>query len=220
MSEMTNEAPDQTPVDAPADQPAVSDEPVQAEPAEDAPVADSAEPVEDADSPETSQPNEPDNVVDSRLSESQRASDLPVAEDGTVDPVAFKEQILSEARQEARFEAQERKAWESLEDKYPELKENANLRKIILSHRVNDVQSGGEGSLVKSAEDVMQEIVGARSAGKTDARTNIKTEKKAGLSRPSAPKSDPDGDIRQQISSGDDNAIQSVLTGWLDQGKI
>jgi len=143
-----------------------------------------------------------------------------VGEDGFIDPVKYKEQIKSEVREEVRFERNEAKGWEKLEEKYPQLSDDSDLREIILAKRINDVQRGGDGSLIKSGETVMKKFGQARQEGKADQQVSVRRQKSAGVSRSTAPRNTSDKDVQQRIRSGDPNAIANVLSGWIDDGKI
>ena len=90
-----------------------------------------------------------------------------------------------------------------------------------LRGRPGDVQRGGDGSLIKSGEAVMKKFSGARNAGKADAQVSVSRQKRAGVSRSTAPTGNSsNNDVEQRIRSGDPNAIAGVLSGWITDGKI
>lgn len=205
----------------------------------DAPAADTsvdadsdtqAEEVEDQGSENaTLQDNQESNQSDDDISRwdsylpQNRATQIEqdmINEDGYIDPAKYAEKIKKEVREEIRFESQERRAWEKLEDKYPEIKTDKDLREIILAKRINDVSMGGDGSLIKSAETVMRKFGSARQEGKAAAKTSIERQKRGGTVKATAPRDTSQSDIQQRVRSGDPNAIASILSGWIDEGKI
>lgn len=217
QEDVINEAPD---MDAPV-----------AEPSQDQPTADSATQAEEATSPDQEAPQQDQEATDQDTSEDlslwdsylpkQTATQPTVGEDGFIDPVAYKEGIKQEMRQEARFERAETKAWGKLEEKYPEIGQDAELREIILAKRINDVQRGGDGSLIKSGEQIMKKFGAAKNSGKADAQVSVRKQQSAGVSRSTAPRSQSsDTDVQQRLRSGDPEAVASVLSGWIDDGKL
>lgn len=229
MDNDINEAPV---TDAPAEDTNVTEAPV-AEPSQDQATAEPASEATEATAPGTEAPQQDQSATNQDTSEDLSAWDsyLPkptnrpnqptVGEDGFIDPVAYKEGIKQEMRQEARFERSETKAWGKLEEKYPALAKDAELREIILAKRINDVQRGGDGSLIKSGEQIMKKFGTARNAGKADAQVSVRKQQSAGVSRSTAPRTQSsDTDVQQRIRSGDPEAVASVLSGWITDGKI
>lgn len=197
----------------------------------DAPVAEAQadaptqEPAEQADTNATLQTNDSDDADDdsdwdSTVNPNYQAQNVQPNEDGYIDPIQYKEQIKAEVREDMRFQERERRAWQKLEEKYPELKNDKEARQLILAKRIFDVQNGGNGSLSAAGKAVMGKITGAKQAGRADAQVSIKTQQNANLSRATAPRDTSSSDTRSRLQSGDQGAVHSVLKEWLDQGKI
>lgn len=197
----------------------------------DAPVAEAQadaptqEPAEQADPSVTLQTNDSDDADDdsdwdSTVNPNQQAQNVQPNDDGYIDPIAYKEQIKAEVREDMRFQERERRAWQKLEEKYPELKNDKDARQLILAKRIFDVQNGGNGSLAAAGKAVMGKITGAKQAGRADAQVSIKTQQNANLSRATAPRDTSSSDTRSRLQSGDQGAVHDVLKEWLDQGKI
>lgn len=195
-----------------------------------APVADSQDqaPQQDsadrADSNATLQTNDSDDADDDSewdsLAPTQQVQNVQPNEDGYIDPIQYKEQIKAEMREDLKFQERERRAWAKLEEKYPELKNDKDARKIILATRIFDVQNGGTGSLAVAGRQVMSKITGAKQAGRADAQVSIKTQQNANLSRATAPRDTSSSDTRSRLQRGDQGAVHDTLKEWLDQGKI
>ena len=232
MSDVTNEAPETT--DAPAEETtseAPANEPVQQDETavdqtetnevEETSTEDQEAPTQ-SDQEQSDQPKKSEDLShwDSYLPKNRPSPEPKVGEDGYIDPLAYKEQIKAEMREEARFEANERRAWGKLEEKYPEIVEDSDLRELILAKRLSDVQRGGQGSLIQSGEAVMKKFGQARNSGKTDAQVSVKKQKSAGVSKATAPRDTSSSDVDQRLRSGDEQAIASVLAGWIDDGKL
>lgn len=143
------------------------------------------------------------------------------ADNGYIDPVAYKEVIKAEIREDIKFQERERRAWSRLEEKYPEVKTDKELRHLILARREFDVTGGGNGSLMGAGKAVMDKFTQARGAGSADAQVSIKTQQNAALSRSTSPRqSSSSDDLRQRVNRGDTTAIDSLLAGWIEDGKI
>jgi len=172
---------------------------------------------------ETSQTNvsydADDSDWDSVVSQ-PRVQDVQPNDDGYIDPIQYKEQIKAEVREDIQFQERERRAWQKLEEKYPELRKDKEARQLILATRIFDVQNGGNGSLAVAGRRVMGKITGAKQEGRVDAQISIETQQSANLSRATAPRETSSSNTRSRLQSGDQNAIHDVLKGWLDEGKI
>lgn len=196
----------------------------------DAPVAEAQadaptqEPAEQADPSATLQTNDSDDADDddwdSTVNPNQQVQNVQPNDEGYIDPIQYKEQIKAEVREDMRFQERERRAWQKLEEKYPELKNDKEARQLVLAKRIFDVQNGGNGSLAAAGKAVMGKITGAKQAGRADAQVSIKTQQNANLSRATAPRDTSASDTRSRLQSGDQGAVHDVLKEWLDQGKI
>lgn len=207
------------------------------EPVESAPVEETTAPVtEDNQQPQSEvtasdatlqNTNDSDEIEDdddvdwdSSFSQQQQPQNVQPNDEGYIDPVAYKEQIKAEVREEMKFQERERRAWQKLEERYPELKTDREARQLVLAKRLFDVQNGGNGSLLSAGKAVMGRDTRAKQAGKADAQVSIKQQQSAGVSRATAPRDTSQSDIRDRLRSGDSGAIQDAVKSLLDQGKI
>ncbi len=195
-----------------------------------APVAEETEatPTDVTASDATSQStNDSDEVDDSdddvdwdSLVNKPQTQNVQPNDEGYIDPIAYKEQIKAEVRDDMKFQAREQRAWQKLEERYPELKTDKEARQLVLAKRMFDVQNGGNGSLLSAGKSVMGRVTAAKQAGKADAQVSIKTQQSAGVSRATAPRDTSQSDIRDRLRSGDSNAIQDVVKNMLEKGSI
>lgn len=207
------------------------------EPVESAPVEETTAPVtEDNQQPQSEvtasdatlqNTNDSDEIEDdddvdwdSSFSQQRQPQNVQPNDEGYIDPVAYKEQIKAEVREEMKFQERERRAWQKLEERYPELKTDREARQLVLAKRLFDVQNGGNGSLLSAGKAVMGRDTRAKQAGKADAQVSIKQQQSAGVSRATAPRDTSQSDIRDRLRSGDSGAIQDAVKSLLDQGKI
>jgi hypothetical protein len=141
-------------------------------------------------------------------------------DEGYIDPAAYKEQIKAEIREDMKFQERERRAWQKLEERYPELKTDREARQLVLAKRLFDVQSGGNGSLMTAGKSVMGRFTTAKQAGKADAQVSIRTQQGASVGRATAPRDTSSSDVRDRLRTGDNAVIQDVIKNLLDNGKI
>ena len=156
-----------------------------------------------------------DSLVNRGAPQNVQAND-----DGYIDPVAYKEQIKAEMREDFKFQERERRAWQKLEERYPELKTDKEARQLVLAKRLYDVQNGGNGSLAGAGKAVMGRFTTAKQAGRADAQVSIKQQQSAGVSRATAPRDTSSDDVRDRLRTGDNAVIQDVIKNMLDAGKI
>ena len=209
--------------------PATEDTAPVAESAE-APVAEETEATQDevTASDATSQDtNDSDEIEDdsdvdwdSLVNQKSQPQNVQPNDEGFIDPVAYKEQIKAEVREDLQFQERERRAWQKLEERYPELKTDKEARQLVLAKRLFDVQNGGSGSLLSAGKSVMGRETRAKQAGKADAQVSIKQQQSAGVSRATAPRDTSQDDVRDLLRSGDSSAIQDVVKSMLESGKI
>ena len=189
-------------------------EPLQ-EPNQSEPIAEGAEAPEQVE--DTSDQFDPSSYADYMP---RPQGEIPMTEDGSVDPVAWKEQLKAEMREEMRFEQQETKAWNKIEKKYGE-QLTPNRRKLILNSRVASALEGKGGSLNKLADEVMSEFTTAKIQGKAEASTSRKIQKAAGLETSSSNSGQTkEASLQQRIANGDDSAGTELFASWLADGKI
>jgi hypothetical protein len=147
--------------------------------------------------------------------------ELPLNEDGTVDPVAFRNQLKQEIRDEMRFERSEERNWMALEKKYPQLKGDREVREILLNQRIANAVQGKETNLAKIAEKLYGRIGAAKSEGRAQANVSTRIQKAASLETATANTgSDRNDKVYDRIMDGDKGAANDLLSQWLEQGKI
>lgn len=171
-----------------------------------------------AETVETSQvtEEEPAEAIDWSQYVPNVQTQVPVDENGQIDPVQWEQQMM----QKIQFQQSEVASWKNLENKHPEIRSDAELREMILAKRVFDVQQGRKGSLEAAADSVFKRLSGAKNEGRESQKTSITVQKSGALQKPSGKPSTTTPDARDRIRMGDQSAIQSQLTAWLDEGKI
>lgn len=180
-----------------------------------------AEPAEESEEP--SQPEEDESEYEapdySQFRDTNK--ELPLNEDGTVDPLAFRQQLKQEIREEMRFERAEERRWTSLEKKYPQLKGDREVREILLNQRIANAVQGKETDLAKIADKLYGRIGQAKSEGRAQANTSTRIQKAASLETATANTgSDKSDKVYDRIISGDKGAANDLLSQWLADGKI
>ena len=147
-------------------------------------------------------------------------------EDGFIDPNAFYNKVLADAEarmeQKMAFQESERRAWSSVESKYPEIREDPELRDLVNSQRLADVARGGKGDLNQIASKVLGKFQSYQAKGKAQAQVSEKVQKSAGLQQTTANKveTNSSAELIDRMSRGDKSAQEQVIAQWLEQGKI
>lgn len=147
-------------------------------------------------------------------------------DNGYIDPKEFYAQVMRDAEarmeQKLRFQESERKLWAQVENKYPEIKEDAELREILNAQRIADVASGGKGDLNKIADKLLDKFQSYQNRGKAQAQVSEKVQKSASLESTTNNNvsTDKDGDLMDRMSRGDKNARDQLISEWLSSGKI
>jgi len=147
-------------------------------------------------------------------------------EDGYIDPNKFYQQVkadaVNELRQEMKFQEAERKAWAAIEKKYPEVKEDPELRDILNAQRIADVASGGKGDLNQVASKLLGKINSYKTIGKAQAQVSEKVQKSASLQQNTATNvaSNKDNERFDRMSNGDISAADELIAEWLESGKL
>lgn len=146
---------------------------------------------------------------------------IPLNEDGTVDPIRFRNQLKQELREEMRFERQEERAWTSVEKKYPQLRGDKEVREILLNQRIANAIQGKETNLTKLADRLYGRINTAKSEGRAQANISTKVQQAASLESATSNTGSNDQDqVYDRIISGDKTAADKLLASWLEDGKI
>lgn len=145
---------------------------------------------------------------------------------GYIDPKEFYSQVMRDVEnrmeQKLRFQEAEKKVWSSIEAKYPEVKEDSDLREILNNQRIADVASGGKGDLNKIAERLFGKLQTYQAKGKAQAQVSEKIQKSAALESSTANTADTnkDADLMSRMRGGDQQARDELIASWLSSGKI
>lgn len=147
-------------------------------------------------------------------------------ESGYIDPKDFYNRVMldAEARieQKLKFQEMEKKAWQQIENRFPEIKEDSELRDILNSQRIADVASGGKGDLNKIAEKLLGKMQTYQARGKAQAQVSEKVQKSAALESNTANTvgTSKSADLMDRMSRGDQGARNQLIADWLAEGKI
>lgn len=147
-------------------------------------------------------------------------------ENGYIDPKQFYAQVLRDAEnrmeQRLKFQESERKLWSQVENKYPEIKEDSELRDMLNAQRIADVTNGGKGDLSSIADKFIGKLQNYQNKGKVQAQVSEKVQKSASLESSTANNvsSSKDNDLMERMSNGDKNARDQLISEWLSSGKI
>lgn len=213
VQEVSNDTVEQTaPTEAPeAPEPQVQETP---EP--------TAEPVKDY---EPSAAYEPSFELTQFMQQPSQPAFTP-DEEGYIDPNAFYNRVLQDAEtrieQKMKFQESERKAWSYVENKFPEIKEDPELRDLVNSQRLADVARGGKGDLVQISTKVLGKLQSYQSRGKAQAQVSEKVQKSAALQQTTANnvETTKDSNLIERMSRGDESAKEQLISEWLEQGKL
>lgn len=207
------------PQDAPIEQPIAEGQDAPQEPEQGQQVE---TPVEQPVEP--SQPVQEYDPADIDISQytNRQVQQVEPDEDGFINPEAYRQSILEEVRSELAFKEQEAKAWASIENRHPEIKEDRELRDLVEAQRLADVARGGTGNLSKIADKVMTKLTSYQQKGKVQAQVSETVQKSAGLQTATANKVDSskDGDLIERMSRGDEAAQHELISSWIADGKI
>jgi hypothetical protein len=201
-------------------------EPIQTEqseaPVEEAPTNVEAEPTEAP----AEAPSQEEIVEAPYYPPVQPEPNFEVNEEGFVDPNQFYQKVkadaVNELREEMKFQESERKAWAAVENKYPELKEDKELKDLVHNQRLADVAQGGRGDLNKVADKLFNKLNGYKIQGRTQAQVSEKVQKSASLASTTANNVETkgDSDLIERMSRGDQGARDSLIEQWLEAGKL
>jgi hypothetical protein len=222
-----NVTPQADPVDEPVQEPVqeAAQEPVQEEPAQADPEPSQTQEPEVAPEP-VQQTQDPGYDITQFMQQPQTQPTFTPDEDGYIDPNQFYNQVLQDAEarieQKIQFQEQERRAWSDVEAKFPEVKEDPELRELVNAQRLADVARGGKGDLNDIAGKVIGKFQSYQSKGKAQAQVSEKVQKSAGLQQNTATNVDTtkDQDLMERMSRGDEAAKEELIATWLESGKI
>ena len=212
------EAPVEQPVQEAETQPQVSESTDEQE----------AQTVSEEPTPEAPTQQEPEVNYDLTqfLQPQPQAPQFTPDEDGYIDPNQFYNKVLADAEarieQKLAFQESERRAWQSIEQKYPEIKEDAELRDLVNAQRIADVARGGKGDLSQIAGKVLGKIQSYQTIGKAQAQVSEKVQKSASLQKSTANNVDSskDSELLGRMRNGDTSAADQLISDWLDAGKL
>lgn len=125
-------------------------------------------------------------------------SNLPTDENGLVDLNAYAEamkqrdmglieQARAAARQEFNEQRQEERAWSKAVNKYPQLKENRELRDLIHMTRMGHIVDGKNPTPLQIADQLFKHLGTAKTEGYQQAKTTETIQKSASLETASQP---------------------------------
>jgi len=143
-------------------------------------------------------------------------------EDGYIDPNKFYQQVMNDVEQKLQFQKSEERAWAKIEQKYPDIKSDKDLRDLVHAARLNDVTRGGKGDLNDAAGKVFEKLQNYQSKGKAQAQVSETVQKSANLQTQTANTNQPtkDADLIERMSRGDSTASETLISRWLEEGKI
>jgi hypothetical protein len=211
--------------------PVAVDEPVQAaeptqpvEQVSEAPEATTAQEVEQTEATEPSESTEDTDEDFDPLQYTSLNQNTPYQfnqENGYIDPNQVAAQIEQRVLQQVTFQRQEARAWEKIEKKYPEIREDKGLREMILNQRIAEAVTGRQGNLNKIADGVMSRLKTAKSEGRADANISKKVQKAASLETSSENQGPQrSSSVMDRIASGDQTATTELLNQWISEGKL
>lgn len=158
-------------------------------------------------------------------------NNLPVDQEGNVDPNAFAQAIYQQAVSAANAQAQqtvaeqlrEQRLWQQAEKAYPDLATNKDLKSMVHNARLGEMATSlGEKnpSPKQVADRLFKQINTAKASGVEQATNNVRVQQSATLESASntAPKHDPS--IAEAAMSGDADARRQYLTSLIDSGDI
>lgn len=142
-------------------------------------------------------------------------------EDGLVDPVQVAAAVRADVLDQVRKEQQLVRQWQAVDKKYGD-KLNNNVRQMIRDRQIAEVLNGKSGNLSRIADNIMDEITQARSAGRAEATTSTKVQRAASLETTTANSgpSNSDSDLLERVATGDKQATTDLLADWLEKGKL
>jgi hypothetical protein len=187
-------------------------------------IADS--PVEQVETVQEQQTQYPEYDITQFLNIPQQTPEFTPDESGYIDPKDFYNRVMQDAEtrieQKMKFQEMEKKAWTQIENRFPEIKEDSELRDILNSQRIADVASGGKGDLNKIAERLLGKMQSYQARGKAQAQVSEKVQKSASLESNSNNNTDTgkSANLMERMSRGDQQARNQLVADWLAEGKI
>jgi hypothetical protein len=158
----------------------------------------------------------------SQFMPSQSTAPIQADEDGYIDPNKFYQQVMNDVQSKLAFQKSEERAWAQIEKKYPEITSDSDLRDLVHATRLNDVTRGGKGDLDNAAGKVFGKLQNYQSKGKAQAQVSESVQKSATLQTQTANTNQPtkDSDLIERMSRGDSTASETLISRWLEEGKL
>lgn len=157
-----------------------------------------------------------------------------VNDDGTIDLSKLQEwadgvQIAAEQRASTTVDTklQESQQWERVWKKYPDWKDNKQMRDLIHKQRIGNMYAGGKNDLVKAADTIAKISTKAEAEGRQRQQTSITQQKAASLETASNTTDSKQSNRRElvdKISSRNrqeaEDARNALLKDMIDSGEI
>ena len=143
-------------------------------------------------------------------------------EEGYIDPNKFYQTVMQDVERKLEFQRAEERNWQKIEKQYPEIVEDKELRDLVHAARLNDVTRGGKGDLDAAAKQVFGKLQAYKSQGKAQAQISETVQKSATLQTQTAKPapSTSDSDLIDRMSRGDKVASETLISKWLEEGKL
>lgn len=161
---------------------------------------------------------------------------LEVGEDGTLDVNQLNDwanQVVNVAQQRSAQEAQaqvrEKEQWNSLYEKYPELKGNKKMRDLIHQQRMGRIVANGKDDVIGAWESIRKFADESKQQGVKSAQESIVRQKSANLESASTPNDQSSAKKRNEqlldLSAARnrrtaDEARHELLKGMIERGEI
>lgn len=203
-------------------------EPVQSEPAQESQPA-QEEPTENQEVPKEESKEQPKEATPKTTQEveellSQYRTNEPYQfnnKDGYVDPNEVASAIEQRLVERMAQQRQEQRAWERIENKYPEIKEDSSLRELMLNQHIAEAVQGKKSNLEKVADGIMERVKGAKIEGRNDAKVSKKVAQAASLETTTRNSGEgKNNDLMDRIAGGDKVASEQLIRQWMEDGKI
>jgi hypothetical protein len=127
-----------------------------------------------------------------------KAPDVPLNEEGYIDPVKYAAQIEENALKRFRAESALQQDWNVAEQQYPKLKSSKRLANAVKGLQLEAVNEGRFLSASEAAKELFEEIEAERNAGKdegtAEAQASEEIQRRAGLDVTPGGKSNSGGD--------------------------
>lgn len=218
---------DDTPADAPQEQPTQTPAPEPQTQTDETPSEEPVEPSQAAPQEPTEDPAQIEQIDWTQFLPEVEAQPLPeVGEDGLIDPTEYaeslKSQIMSEVMDTLKFNQNEAKSWQAAEQVLPEIRTNPELRQLVYNTRVGDIANGGQGDAVAAATAIKNLMSSERAAGQAQEQTSVTIQKAAALETGAQVNAAPatNNDYLSRLKAGDQSVTVNLVEQWIEEGLI